>query len=175
VSSARTLFDVSFGLIGHRRGVVYCFAQLIFVTVVALACDRWQPPARPESVPGEAVWAGNSEAGDFFLCQRSSAVPGGIWECTIYDQAAGRVESTGSYWWTGAADRSTGQPPYVSFSRGIIGTQDGDMIPIGRHVSPVIGADQVLIRTYPKDPAEARAAAPIETIEPTARSAGEQK
>lgn len=47
------------------------------------ACYREYPPARPNGIPTEAVWAGGVDGGGWVHCSTSSLE---FNECTIYDE-----------------------------------------------------------------------------------------
>jgi hypothetical protein len=77
---------------------LYSILVAIGLTAALLSGAIASTPARPATVPKEAVWAGGADGGARILCNRISKEPWGpVFQCTIYDNYAGSVLARGLY------------------------------------------------------------------------------
>jgi hypothetical protein len=75
---------------------LYSILTVIGLTAVLLSGAIASTPARPATVPQQAVWAGGADGGSWILCDRISKEPWGpVFQCTIYDDYSGSVVARG--------------------------------------------------------------------------------
>jgi hypothetical protein len=76
----------------HNR-IAHCLILSVVVNVLMNGCYRAYPPARPESVPSSAVWAGGLDGGGWVSCSNDLRAYN---VCTIYDEE-GRTQGPSRY------------------------------------------------------------------------------
>ena len=68
---------------------------VILLSILQPSCGRVSPPARPEGVPAEAVWAGGPDGGSFVLCDVDSVKD--VNNCKVWNDFTGQLKESGEY------------------------------------------------------------------------------
>src|SRR5262245_34449653 len=66
-------------------------AGLILYNTIPRSLFSFDPPARPDGVPVQAVWIGGPDGGNFYACELSDKL-----QCTIFNDYSGEVEKRGT-------------------------------------------------------------------------------
>jgi hypothetical protein len=97
-------------------------SNLLLITLLMgmVACRKVEPPARPASVPAEAVWAGGADGGSWILC--SVDAENNVNRCTIYNDNSGEIELQGDFTLRGESRAARVEElSYVGFDGSVIG------------------------------------------------------
>ena len=68
---------------------------MLSLSVFHAGCQRAYPPAKPEGVPSEAVWAGGPDGGSFVFCDVDSRK--GVNHCKVWNDVNGQLVESGEY------------------------------------------------------------------------------